>query len=158
VTAAAAAPAAPPLEAPAVGGGFDLVAVRRVWPDLLDAVNQKNKTATALLRNAEPTAVDAKTLTLTFSTSQLANMFAEKSVFLREALQAMVGVDLQIAAVAGSAPPPAGGGSTPPPPPSPEEIDVTDATDDEPSAPPADPVALLQSNLGAQVIGEIDPA
>jgi len=121
-------------------------------------VNQKNKTATALLRNAEPTAVDAKTLTLTFSTSQLANMFTEKSVFLRDALQAMVGVDLQIVAVAGSAP--AGGRSAAaaPLPPTADEIDVTDARDEPEPEPPADPVALLQSNLGAQVIGEIDPA
>jgi DNA polymerase-3 subunit gamma/tau len=142
-------------------GALDLVAVRRLWPDLLDAVNQRNKTATALLRNAEPTAVDAKTLTVTFSTTQLANMFAEKSVFLREALQSAVGVDLKITvAVAGppQAPAAASAGPSAParPAPTPEEIDVTDSVDEPDDAPAHDPVALLQNNLGAQVIGEID--
>jgi DNA polymerase-3 subunit gamma/tau len=145
----------------AAAGELDMVAMRRIWPDLLDVVNQKNKTATALLRNAEPTAVTAKALTVTFSTSQLANMFAEKSVFLRDALRSVVGADLKIeVAVAGtSTPPPSSGAATPPPDPAPEEIDVSDSADvaAEPAA-PEDPVALLQSGLGAQVIGEIDPA
>jgi DNA polymerase-3 subunit gamma/tau len=149
----------------AVAGALDIAAVRRLWPDLLDAVNQKNKTATALLRNAEPTAVDAKTLTVTFSTSQLANMFAEKSAFLREALTGAIGVDLVIAvAVAGSAPAAAGSTTTsstrspdaPAPAPSDADVDLTDSTDDTEPEPPHDPVALLQSNLGAQVIGEVD--
>jgi DNA polymerase III subunit gamma/tau len=146
------APPAPP----AAPGELDIVAVRRIWPDLLDAVNRKNKTATALLRNAEPSAVDAKKLTVTFSTSQLATMFAEKSVFLREALQSAVGVDLAITvAVAGTATPPAAG-VAPAAPAAPDEVDLTDSVDEPEAEPPHDPVALLQSNLGAQVIGEVD--
>jgi DNA polymerase-3 subunit gamma/tau len=163
----AAEPTAEPTAQPTGPGMLDIAAVRRLWPDLLDAVNQKNKTATALLRNAEPTSVDAKTLTVTFSTSQLAHMFAEKSAFLREALEGAVGVDLAIA-VAVAGPSPAGGSTGPtarsstaaPParPVAPEDVDVdlSDSTDETAPEPPSDPVALLQSNLGAQVIGEVD--
>src|SRR3954464_5353298 len=147
-----AAPAAAP-------GEFDIIALRRIWPDLLDTVNQKNKTATALLKNAEPAAVDAKTLTVSFSTTQLATMFAEKSVFLHDALQAIVGADLVIKVVVGGAPPaPAAVGEPEPPdlpgPPAPptDEVDLADSVDDEPDEKPAhDPVALLQDNLGAQI-------
>src|SRR4051812_8908387 len=153
-----AAPAAAP-------GEFDIIALRRIWPDLLDTVNQKNKTATALLKNAEPAAVDAKTLTVSFSTAQLATMFAEKSVFLHDALQAIVGADLVIKVVVGGAPPAAsaaaGGPDQPdhpgPPAPAADEVDLADSVDDEPDEKPEhDPVALLQNNLGAQVIGEVD--
>jgi hypothetical protein len=39
----------------------------------------------------------------------------------------------------------------------PDDVDLADDPDDVPdAAPPVDPVALLQNNLGAQVIGEID--
>jgi DNA polymerase-3 subunit gamma/tau len=146
------------VSAPAAPGELDIVAVRRIWPDLLDAVNLKNKTATALLKNAEPAAVDAKTLTVTFSTSALANMFAEKSVFLREALQGAVGVDLAIkVAVSGTvAPPPEAEAPARPPQPVTEDVDLTDSVDEPDVEPVHDPVALLQSNLGAQVIGEVD--
>jgi len=155
-------PAPQPAAAPS--GELDIVALRRIWPDLLDAVNQKNKTATALLRNAEPTSVDAKTLTVSFSTSQLATMFGEKSVFLRDALQAAVGADLAIAVVVGGAPAPASGGQpgrqgppSAPPPAVADEVDLSDSVDEEPDEQPAhDPVALLQNNLGAQAIGEVD--
>jgi len=150
-------------EAPtAAPGELDIVALRRIWPDLLDTVNQKNKTATALLRNAEPAAVDAKTLTVSFSTGSLANMFAEKSVFLRDALQAIVGVDLAISVVvAGNDPAAAGAGRqtapSSPPPPAADEVDLSDSVDELPDEQPGhDPVALLQNNLGAQVIGEVD--
>jgi DNA polymerase-3 subunit gamma/tau len=151
---------APPPAPAAAPGELDIIAVRRIWPDLLDAVNQKNKTATALLRNAEPTAVDAKTLTITFSTSQLANMFAEKSVFLREALQSAVGVSLAVAVAVGGTGGTggtAGAGNAPEAAETrPDEVDLADSIDEPDVEPPHDPVALLQSNLGAQVIGEVD--
>jgi len=147
-------------------GAFDLVAVRRVWPDLLDTVNRKNKTATALLRNAEPAAVDAKSLTVAFTTSQLANMFAEKSAFLKEALAETFGVDLAIVVTVGGTPAAESGQATSAAPSKPaeaappqEDVDVDDDPVDEPEAAPAhDPIALVQSGLGGQVIGEIDNA
>ena len=147
-------------------GAFDLVAVRRVWPDLLDTVNRKNKTATALLRNAEPAAVDAKSLTVAFTTSQLANMFAEKSAFLKEALAETFGVDLAIVVTVGGTPAAESGQATSAAPSKPaeaappqEDVDVDDDPVDDPAPTPAhDPVALVQSGLGGQVIGEIDNA
>jgi len=158
VQAAAAEAGAPP-------GSLDIVAMRRIWPDLLDAVNQNNKTAAALLKNAEPVAVDAKKLSVSFSTPELARMFSQKGiVFLTDALRSVVGVDLAIevgVGGAGSPQPPMNPTSAAPTTaasaPAPEEVDVTDDEDVE-APPPADPVALLQSNLGAQVIGEIDSA
>jgi DNA polymerase III subunit gamma/tau len=140
------APVAEPPQ-PAAPGQLDLPALRRIWPDLLDAVNARSKTANALLRNAEPTAVDAKSVTLAFTTGQLAKMFADKSDFLRDALRDVIGLDVAVQAVVGG-----GGGS-----PEPEvvrEVDVTDAADT--AAADTDPVALLQQNLGAQVVSDAD--
>jgi hypothetical protein len=83
-------------------------------------------------------------------------MFTQKGVgFLTEALQSVVGADLRIdVGVAGTQP---ANGAAAAAAPAPEEIDVSDSADAD-DEPPADPVALLQSNLGAQVIGEIDSA
>ena len=70
--------------------------------------------------------------------------------------------DLAIKVVVGGAPPApsAGANRISPPPPAPaaaEEVDLADSVDEEPDEQPAhDPVALLQNNLGAQVIGEVD--
>jgi hypothetical protein len=90
-------------------------------------------------------------------------MFGEKTVFLRDALRDAVGVDLaiKVTVATGSSTPARGAGEPQrrpdPVPAPPDDIDLSDDGDDaEPAAPPVDPVALLQSNLGAQVIGEID--
>ncbi|HET6910296.1 MAG TPA: DNA polymerase III subunit gamma and tau [Mycobacteriales bacterium] len=163
VAAPAPAPAAAPEPAP-VPGGLDMVAVRRIWTDLLDEVNQHNKTAAALLKNAEPNAVDAKRLTVAFSTPELARMFTQKGiVFLADALRSVVGADLQVeVVVAGAATTTVAASADTPAPATPaaptaDDIDLSDSEEVEPE-PEADPVALLQSNLGAQVIGEIDSA
>ncbi len=152
VPAPQAAPAPEPAPRPevtpepaAMAGQLDLPALRRIWPDLLDAVNVSSKTANALLRNAKPTAVDPKSITVAFTTSQLAKMFADKSDFLRDALRNVIGLDVAVAVVVG-------GDGDPEPEPAAEpvrdvEIDVTDAADD-------DPLKLLQQNLGAQVVDE----
>jgi DNA polymerase-3 subunit gamma/tau len=162
-----AAPIQSPEPAPAVSvatavGAIDMVAMRRSWPDVLDAVNQRSKTANALLRDAEPTAIDPKTLTLTFGSAPLERMFAKNNVeFFREALREVLGVDLQVrTATAG----PTAVGEPPAPQTNgrveePEVVDLTESGDEEPEvSAPDDPVVLLQQNLGAQVIGEIDSA
>jgi DNA polymerase-3 subunit gamma/tau len=158
----AAAAAPEPAAAPAASGGLDLPALRRIWPDLLDAVNTRSKTANALLRNAEPSAVDAKAITLSFTTAQLAKMFADKAEFLREALRDVIGLDVAIIAVVGSTPAPAFGDVEP----SPEREPDPDPTDPDPadadpvgaamSAPPdtEDPLARLQRDLGAEVVDD----
>jgi DNA polymerase-3 subunit gamma/tau len=164
-TATAAPAPAPPVAAepqpvpaaPEAAAGLDLPALRRIWPDLLDAVNARSKTANALLRNAEPSAVDAKSVTLSFSTTQLAKMFTDKSEFLREALREVIGLDVAVRAVVGGpapafpdedvadvAPPPQTE-SVPEPEPAPDDAGVLDVTD---------PLSLLQQNLGAQVVDE----
>jgi DNA polymerase-3 subunit gamma/tau len=152
-TAPPAPPPPPPAPEPTAPGGLDLPSLRRIWPDLLDAVNVRNKTAHALLRNAEPSAVDAKSVTLSFTTAQLAKMFADKSEFLREALRDVIGLDVAINAVVGAAPvsAPAFPDEEPMPDPEPTaaEVDVRES-------PPEDPVTLLQRNLGAQVVDQPD--
>jgi hypothetical protein len=147
-----------------VAGAFDIAAVRRLWPDLLDTVNQHNKTAAALLKNAEPAAVDAKTLTVAFSTPELARMFSQKGVvFLTDALRSVVGVELKIEVTVAGSPAAAGVATSAVAAPDPHatsavdvDVDLSDSSDDAQPEPPHDPVALLQSNLGAQVIGEVD--
>jgi DNA polymerase-3 subunit gamma/tau len=152
-------PAAPEATAaePTVPGGLDLPALRRIWPDLLDAVNGRSKTANALLRNAEPSAVDAKSVTLSFTTAQLAKMFADKSEFLREALREVIGLDVTVNAVVGAAGTLAAPDEEPAPEPEPvsrAEVDSTevDSTDEVRE----DPLARLQRDLGAQVVDEAD--
>ena len=125
---------------------------------MLDAVNTRSKTANALLRNAEPSAVDASSITVAFTTAQLAKMFADKSEFLREALRDVLGLDVAVKAdVAKSAVPVAAD----PEPVEPEE--VASATDSSVEADidanadanaDADPLTMLQQNLGAQVVDD----
>jgi DNA polymerase-3 subunit gamma/tau len=170
-------PAAAVTDAP---GAVDLAALRRLWDDVLDAVKQRNRSAHAMLKEyAQLAAVDNRAVTLAFKNATIGRQFeARSSDYFREALREIAGIDLQVrtssdtAAPAGAAPaadipdlPPAartgngagnGGGA-------PDVVDVTDSTDDDdappgPDAGPDDAVALLQRDLGAQVIGEIDGA
>jgi DNA polymerase III subunit gamma/tau len=158
---AAAEPEPDPVKpAAAAPGGLDLPSLRRIWPDLLDAVNGRSKTANALLRNAEPSAVDAKAVTVSFTTSQLAKMFTDKSEFLREALREVIGLDVQVRAVVGG-PSPAFPDEPAEPDPEPERPDEVDVTDPVVAPAPSvgehdDPLKLLQRDLGAQVVGEPD--
>ena len=144
------APAAPAAPAP---GGLDLPALRRIWPDLLDAVNTRSKTANALLRNAEPSAVDAKAITLSFTTAQLAKMFADKAEFLREALRDVIGLDVHINAVVGAASIPALADEEPEPEAEPDP-DPADADSAPPAADNDDPLTRLQRHLGAEVVDD----
>ena len=149
-----------PLEqpAPAPAGGLDLIGLRRIWQDLLDAVNSRSKTANALLRNAEPSAVDATTVTLSFTTQQLAKMFNDKSEFLRDALRDVLGLDLRVVAVVGASTAPAFADEEPIAVPDPDPVEPVDLTDSDPApAQPADnedPLARLQRHLGAEVVDD----
>jgi len=140
----------PPAPEPAAPGGLDLPGLRRIWPDLLDAVNARSKTANALLRNAEPSAVDAKAVTLSFSTGQLAKMFTDKSEFLREALREVIGLDVEVKAVVGAASAPAVLDEEPTP--EPDPVDV--ASEQSSPADNEDPLARLQRHLGAEVVDD----
>jgi len=161
---APAAPAEP--GTPAVAGAVDVAGLRRLWDDILDAVKQRNRTTHARLKGyAQISAVDAKSVTLAFNNPTIGRQFAQHSTeFFRDALRETVGIDVmvKVAAADSSVPAPTSGSdeSTPPPAADPTDVEMVDLTDDEdsPSDPPeaVDPVALLQSELSAQVIERID--
>ena len=147
------------------GGQLDAAAVRRVWDQVLDAVARRKRTTRALLDTAHVTALHGRELTLTFQHSPLARQFdkAPNPDLLHDALAEVLGVDWVVRvdfadgpASAGAAPAPAAPSApatqAPPPPP---DDDEGVAPDDEAVAtggPADDPVALLRSGLGAQVI------
>jgi DNA polymerase-3 subunit gamma/tau len=159
-------PAAPSL-AP---GAVDATALRRLWDDVLDAVKQRNRSAHAMLKEyAQVAAVDARTVTLAFNNAAIGRNFESKADFFREALREVAGLDLQVKTTTQAAPaaaaPTASAADEPADPapasadPAPAGADVVDLEADEPlddQSVDADAVSLLQRDLGAQVIGEID--
>jgi DNA polymerase-3 subunit gamma/tau len=162
------APAAEPVPAPAVGGIVDIVALRRLWDSVLDAVRSESRTAHALMLSSQIDSLDSNMLTVSFSSASLAERFArDVSGTLTAALKQVVGVDLKVSAVAG------GGAAVPASTSSAEpertvvsapaaEItadEIEDSDDVDPGAVTdheASALALLQAGLGAEVIGEID--
>lgn len=164
---AAAAPAAAAPTAATTGGPIDAAAVRRVWSDVLDAVRLRKRTPHALLLNAQVTAVTEKSVTVSFNSAALARQFDQgvNCDVLQEALREVLGVDWTVTtAVQGAEPQlpsaPAGfaAGDAPT-----EEAPADDVPEDgEPQRAPARvsgedaAMALLQSGLGARVIGEVE--
>jgi DNA polymerase-3 subunit gamma/tau len=161
--------------APAEPGAVDVAALRRLWDDVLDAVKQRSKSAHAMLNQyAQVGAVDAKTVTLTFTKAAVGKQFEARSDFFRDALREVAGIDLTVRVTADDDPGAGTRGSSMPPerprPPSapatrpdPDPTEVVDLTNDDddgdepaPSNGPAEAVALLQSELSAQVIDRID--
>ncbi|TQJ69283.1 DNA polymerase-3 subunit gamma/tau [Arthrobacter sp. SLBN-100] len=95
---ASSAPGAPPA---AMG---DVEVLRRAWPDVLQTLTKIKRSTWALVEpNAQVSAFDGHTLTLSFTTSGLAGAFgrADHSENLRQAIHKTVGIDCQITAVAG---------------------------------------------------------
>jgi len=146
-----------------------VTALRRLWDDVLDAVKQRNRSAHAMLKEyAQVAAVDARSVTLAFNNAAIGRNFEAKADFFREALRDVAGLDLMVKTTTQAAPSAAPTGSAPAddtdplPPPAdaaPATADVVDLDADEPlddDAADADAVSLLQRDLGAQVIGEID--
>ncbi|HET7311660.1 MAG TPA: DNA polymerase III subunit gamma and tau [Mycobacteriales bacterium] len=166
---AAPAPATPPA-ASLAPGTVDVTALRRLWDDVLDAVKQRNRSAHAMLKEyAQVAAVDARTVTLAFNNAAIGRNFESKSDFFREALREVAGLDLMVKTTTQAAQQPAAPTTAPasdshdPAPPAedvvPSGTDVVDLDSDEPlddADADADAVSLLQRDLGAQVIGEID--
>ncbi|HEX4654844.1 MAG TPA: DNA polymerase III subunit gamma and tau [Mycobacteriales bacterium] len=148
-----------------VPGAVDVAALRRLWDDVLDAVKQRNRSAHAMLNQyARVGAVDAKTVTLTFSKAAIGKQFEARSDFFRDALREVAGLDLTIRVTAEDEPaktPAAPAASSEAAPVADSETEVVDLTDDDdddatPETGPADALALLQSELSAQVIDRID--
>jgi DNA polymerase III subunit gamma/tau len=189
-TAAAAAVAPEPAPMSAVeavaGGSLDAAAVRRLWPDVLDAIKTRRKMTTHALLSvyAQVVAVEGRTLTLSFSTEPIRRQYhsGTNEDVLCEALSQVLGIDCRIETVAGGAGATGSSGadrgqsagvgtgsrSSTSPGGSPSAYE-TFAPGDEPAdetdepgepAPRVDPeeaaVALLSDSLGAKVIGQID--
>jgi DNA polymerase III subunit gamma/tau len=95
-----------PEPAPAVGGGtssgLGLVDVRRLWPDLLEAVKLKRRYTWILLsQNAQIAAVDDKTLTIALVNAGARNSFSSggSEEILRQAAIDVIGHDWRIEAI-----------------------------------------------------------
>jgi DNA polymerase III subunit gamma/tau len=177
-------PAAAPVE-PAAAGAVDLVAVRRLWPEVLTVVaGLKRGTWTLISQNAQVQGVSDGRLTLGFSTPGLRDTFLGRSDhqdYVREALIQVLGVDWKVDAIVDpSTAPTEAAAATPPAPPRPAaapsgraaaeaavaaeatptgvpDVEATPSADDE----DADDDALthqdlLARELGAKVIGEYD--
>ena len=163
-----AADGAPPAPASTRSGGgaapprtMDAVAIRQLWPVVLDAVKRGKQRTRALLHDAQVASVDGDLITLTAPSPTLARMISEDSnvEVVRAALRDEVGGDWRITVQvldtlpAGVAPPePAG-----PLPSALAERDPRDDTDfaappPTPADPEADALGLLQARLGARPI------
>jgi DNA polymerase-3 subunit gamma/tau len=163
-----AADGAPPAPASTRSGGgaapprtMDAVAIRQLWPAVLDAVKRGKQRTRALLHDAQVASVDGDLITLTAPSPTLARMISEDSnvEVVRAALRDEVGGDWRITVQvldtlpAGIAPAePAG-----PLPSALAERDPRDDTDfaappPTPADPEADALGLLQARLGARPI------
>ena len=100
-------PTAPAPEQPAPAesapsGGLGLVEVRRLWPDLLDAVKLKRRYTWILLsQNAQVAAVDDKTLTIALVNAGARNSFMSggSEEILRQAAIDVIGQSWRIEAI-----------------------------------------------------------
>ncbi len=135
----------------AAGPATDDAGVRRLWPDVLDAVRSRRRTPHALLsQHARIREVRGRLLVLGFSSPVLRRQFlAGPNVdVLREALREVLGGEWQVqvdeGADAGDGRDGLAAGVPPPDDPQPSD-EILDEGDD-------DAVALLQRGLGAKVI------
>jgi DNA polymerase-3 subunit gamma/tau len=177
-------PSATPMSAveAVAGGHLDAAAVRRLWPEVLEAIKTRRKMTTHALLSvyAQVVAVQGRTITLSFSTEPIRRQYhtGTNEDVLCEALSQVLGIDCRIETVAGGAVerrdesasagagPAAGAtGVTSPPSATYETFAPGDEADDESDEPTEqgprlDPeqaaVALLADSLGAKVIGQID--
>ncbi|PVZ09433.1 DNA polymerase III subunit gamma and tau [Actinomycetospora cinnamomea] len=70
-------PAQQPTREPAPAGAVDAAALRRVWPEVMNQVRERNKPTHALLQNATVTAVEGTTVTLGMPTPPLARQLSQ---------------------------------------------------------------------------------
>jgi DNA polymerase-3 subunit gamma/tau len=97
-----ATPAAAQPAASGTSGGLGLVDVRRLWPDLLEAVKLKRRYTWILLsQNAQIAAVDDKTLTVALVNAGARNSFSSggSEEILRQAAIDVIGHDWRIEAI-----------------------------------------------------------
>ncbi|HUW78774.1 MAG TPA: DNA polymerase III subunit gamma and tau [Candidatus Nanopelagicaceae bacterium] len=152
---------APGKSGPAPTGPVDLLAVRRLWPEIVENVkNRRRLTWSLISANAQVAAIDEKTLTLSLVNSGARDSFTRSGSddILREAIIDVVGIDRRVEAiidpsattgVAAVDRKPVKGGEGPMPVVEEVEERADDKNIDEVSV--AD---LLARELGAKVIGE----
>ena len=139
---------------------MDAVAIRQLWPAVLDAVKRGKQRTRALLHDAQVASVDGDLITLTAPSPTLARMISEDSnvEVVRAALRDEVGGDWRITVQVLDTLPgrvaPADRGHCPR-----RSPNVTRATTPIFAAPPptpadpeADALGLLQARLGARPI------
>jgi DNA polymerase III subunit gamma/tau len=152
-----------------VGGrpGLDAAAVRRAWDDVLLAVRAKSRPTQALLAQVSVAELSGRTLTIAFQHPPLMRQFQGRAgvEVLQEALQEVLGADLDIVCGTGtpahSPPQPAGPAAPEPPPvddgfaPGDEAVPVDPEAPPEPAAARGDDAALrlVEQQLGGRVVG-----
>jgi DNA polymerase-3 subunit gamma/tau len=140
---------------------MDAVAIRQLWPAVLDAVKRGKQRTRALLHDAQVASVDGDLITLTAPSPTLARMISEDSnvEVVRAALRDEVGGDWRITVQVLDTLP-AGVAPAEPAGPLPSALAERDPRDDTdfaappptPADPEADALGLLQARLGARPI------
>ncbi|MDD7923946.1 DNA polymerase III subunit gamma and tau [Actinomycetospora chibensis] len=101
-----------PQPAPAAGA-LDAAALRRVWPEVMTQVRERNKPTHALLQNATVTAVEGTTITLGMPTPPLARQLSQpnRADHVAAALGAVLSGQWTVQAVHGTGGDSGGGGA-----------------------------------------------
>ncbi|GGC90409.1 hypothetical protein GCM10011512_16680 [Tersicoccus solisilvae] len=99
--------------APAESSGSDVDMVRRAWPEVLEALGRAKKVAWILVsQNGTVRALRDNTLYLEFPTPGIADQFGRHEDHVREALGAVLGLQVRVVAVHPGSAPPSGGTAT----------------------------------------------
>jgi DNA polymerase-3 subunit gamma/tau len=144
------APAAPkekeaaPIAAPKVPGNFDIAALRRAWPDVIEDVKKRRRLTWSLLSaSAQVLSVDEDAITIGIVNAGAKESFerSESDVILRNAFIDVVGLDRKIAVVVDPS----------------IDTNTPVARETRTSEAPNDPVqltgaALLAKELGAKIV------
>ncbi|MDQ3504790.1 MAG: DNA polymerase III subunit gamma/tau, partial [Actinomycetota bacterium] len=91
-------PLAEPTRAPAPTGELTVVDLRRLWPDILEAIKERKRTTAALLMSASVLGVEGSVLKLGINSSGLMRRLSEEmnTEIIRAALLDKLGVDWQV--------------------------------------------------------------
>ena len=143
-TPAAKAKETAPVAAPKVHGNFDIAALRRAWPDVIEDVKKRRRLTWSLLSaSAQVLSVDEDAITIGIVNAGAKESFerSESDVILRNAFIDVVGLDRKIAVVVDSS----------------IDTNTPAARETRTSEAPNDPeqltgAALLAKELGAKIV------
>jgi DNA polymerase-3 subunit gamma/tau len=135
---------AAPVAAPKVPGNFDIAALRRAWPDVIEDVKKRRRLTWSLLSaSAQVLSVDEDAITIGIVNAGAKESFerSESDVILRNAFIDVVGLDRKIAVVVDPS----------------IDTNTPAARETRTSEAPNDPVqltgaALLAKELGAKIV------